>query len=71
MERLVDLNGTGGEICSFITFFLGSIFLFQLQLTSTGMFKVYVPPEGKFSCPAVLDDAELRTQIIIGIDLFV
>lgn len=35
------------------------------------MFKVYVPPEGKFSCPAVLDDAELRTQIIIGIDLFV
>lgn len=35
------------------------------------MFKVYVPPEGKLSCPAVLDDAELRTQIIIGIDLFV
>jgi len=29
------------------------------------MFKIYVPPEGKLSCPAVLDDAELRTLQII------
>lgn len=32
------------------------------------MFKIYLPPEGKLSCPAVLGEPKLRTQIILGVE---
>lgn len=48
------------------------MFLFQLQLPNIGMLIAYILPKERLSCPAISDDAELRTQIILGIeDLFV
>lgn len=58
---MVDLNGTGGKIFSFVSFFLEKYILFQLQLANIGVFKIYVPLEGKLSCPTVCDVAEQRT----------
>lgn len=36
------------------------------------MLVIYIPPKGRLLCPAVSDDAELKTQLILGIeDIFV